>query len=463
MGCVSVVEFPRGRDERQVAAVRRRRRVRAVAGVAVGTVLALSVATGASAKTIVGTPGPDRLTATSPGGDVLVGGGGADTLIGGPGNDQIYGVRSNNVIRAGAGSNYVEGGTGDDTVTAGDGANTIYTGSGHDNIAVGNGNNYIDVGTSNDKVVAGNGNNVLHTGSGGGSYTLGNGNNTVFYGSGPAEIKLGGGVNIVYINTSSAAHSVDCGGNPQSVLYINPRTSKGGAANFGAIQRGQIRNCPTIIAQQAQHDPKEGVTRIKRGYAKFRLKGTPDRDDKLLGSHGSGTIVGGNGNNILWADHLKAGGDKRARKSTTTITSGNGNNQVFGGRGTNIISVGNGDNVIRAGEGNNTITTGSGHNVIRLQGRGRNTVTLRGGSSYVESFAKGPKPRIRCTKGAKGIVVYGRVKPRTNCKIRASAYSKRGAQYQVKGIVHIEDAPSAFEGRPKPGDNGIGVPRPPLV
>lgn len=425
--------------------------------------IGLVAADSAAAATIVGTPGRDRLVAKSAAGDVLVGGGGHDTLIGGPGDDQFYGVRSGNTIRAGAGNNVIEGGTGDDRVTAGDGANTVHTGSGHDRIELGHGNNYIDAGGGPDDVVAGHGNNVLHTGSGGGVYRVGNGNNVIFFGSGPASITAGTGVNIIYINTGSKPKLIDCGGNPASVLYINPINTKGGRGHAGGLKKGQYRNCANVIAQPTPSDPSKGVTRIERGFGSYDLTGTEDRNDTLLGGHGSGTIDGRGGNNVLWSDHLKESGGKRAREAESKITAGNGDNTIYGGRGSVTITVGSGNNVIRGAEGDTRITTRGGAQVIRLRGSGRNTITIRGGRAYVEAFTSRRRPVIRCLDGAKGTVVWGRVKAKTNCRERASAYSKKGRKLQVKGLVRVPDAVTAFEGRPKPGDNGIGVPRPALV
>lgn len=417
----------------------------------------------ASAATIVGTPGRDRLVAKSPSGDTVVGGGGADTLIGGPGNDQLYGVRSGNTIRAGAGNNVIEGGTGDDKITAGDGANTIHSGSGHDRIEVGNGNNYVDAGGGPTVVILGHGNNVLHTGSGGGSYRVGNGNNTVYFGSGPAEIAAGSGVNAIHINTGSRPKSVDCGGNPASVLYINPKNTKGGPAHAGMIKKGQIQNCPTIVEQATPEDPSNGVTKIVRGFRSYKLVGTAHRNDTLLGNHGSGTINGRGGDNVIWSDHLKEPGGKKARKAKSRISVGNGDNTIYGGRGSVTITAGKGKNVIRGAEGTTRISTRGGAQVIRLRGKGSNTVTIRGGTAYIESFTSKRAPRIRCINGAKGTVVWGRVKPKTNCRERASAYSAKGRKLQVKGLTRVPDFKTALAGRPVPGENGIGMLRPPLI
>lgn len=429
---------------------------RGLATVGVGLAMAFGMAAEAPAKTLVGSPGPDRLVGKSPAGDILYGGGGADTLIGGPGNSIIYGVRSGNRITVGDGSNYIQGGSGDDIVVAGNGNNTIYTGSGHDKITAGDGNNYVDSGGAPDQVTLGNGNNVLHTGSGGGTYQVGNGNNTIYYVSGPAHIVAGTGVNIIYVNTASAVGSVDCGGNPQSTIYINPRLDMGGVSNDKAIATGRIKNCPNIVQEKG---PQRIKSRSASTWGHISLDGDGG-NDKLFGGHGGGTINGGGGNNVLWADKIKASGGAKARSKTTTITAANGDNQIYGGRGTNIVTVGSGRNLIRGGAGDNRITTHGGDNVVRLQGAGRNTVTFHGGSNYVESFTRGSVPRVRCLSGAKAIVLYGRVKPKTNCHTRASAYSKKGKKLQVQGVEPIPDSDSAVEGRPRPGDNGIGVPPP---
>ncbi len=71
-----------------------------------GTGRARVASTTASAAVIVGTPGPDRLTARIRPVDLLFGGGGADTLIGGwPGRDLRRAL--GNTIDAGGGDNYV--------------------------------------------------------------------------------------------------------------------------------------------------------------------------------------------------------------------------------------------------------------------------------------------------------------------------------------------------------------------
>lgn len=424
------------------------------AGIAtLGVVLAIPALAGA--RTIVGTAGPDRLVGNSPGGDLLFGGGGADTLIGGPGPDIIYGVRSGNTIDGGEGNNYIEGGTGDDNVTAGNGNNTVYTGSGHDTITLGDGNNYVDPGGAPDEVRIGNGNNVVNMGGGGTDLKIGNGNNTVYYTQGADKIELGSGVNHVYLSTVWGIGSLDCGGNPESTVHVNQKVDKDLYAYNKVKSEGKIKNCPKV---ETFTGPRPVKSVRAKEWESFDLVGDEGRD-KLYGGHGGGTIDGKGGDNVLWADWVQSTGGEAAKSKTTRITAADGNNIVYGGRGTNFITVGNGRNFIRGGAWHNNITVGYGSNTIRLQGKGQNTILIKGGSAYVESFANGPAPKITCLPGARGIVVHGIRKPKTNCQTVAKAKSKRGAELQVNGIEPMPDSDPIMDGQFGPGQIS-GVPRP---
>ena len=422
-------------------------------GVLLGLAVGPPVATGA---VLIGTPSADTLVGTSPTGDTLYGGGGTDTLTGGPGPDVIYGVRSGNKIDAGEGNNYVEGGTGNDTIKAGGGNNTVYGSTGTDSITLGDGNNYVDPGGAPDTVVLGNGNNVVNGGAGGLKLTAGNGNNTVYYRSGPDELILGSGVNNVYLAQVGEFAKIDCGGNPASVLHVSSLVDPSLAFVRSAQQEGKVVGCPTIVSFEAPVKPESRVAGRTEG---FTLIGT-EGPDQLYGGHGGGFIDGKGGDNILWADRQDDNGGEFARSKTTKIRAGHGDNEIFGGRGTNDIVVGNGNNFIRGGSFHNAITVGSGNNVIRLRGDGKNTVVLKGGNAYVEAFTLGVRPRIRCTQGAKAIVVYGVRKPITDCTTVVSAKSERGKRLQILGLQHVGDSEPVVKSPLQPGQNGVGIARP---
>jgi hypothetical protein len=417
--------------------------------------IALGLAAPAAAQTKVGGPGPDRLVAAASGA-ILLGGGGPDTLLGGPGNDSLYGGRSSNTLSGGGGNNYVEGGTGDDQITAGDGANTLYGGTGHDTISAGNGNNYVDGGGAPDTIRLGNGNNVVHGGSGGADITVGSGNNTIFAPTG--TVKAGGGVNRIYISSGYITAPIDCGGNPASVLYVNTASGSDDWA-MGKLRANRLMTgCSTL---QLYDGPGAIRTQQAGLWEQFSLIGS-DRADKLLGGHGGGLIDAKGGDNIIWADQNHETGGAQAQGKNTTILAGNGDNQIFAGRGTNVVTVGSGDNFIRGGVFRNTITTGGGNNSIRLQGKSTNVITLNGGASYVESFINGTV-QVTCQAGASAAIVYSRSKPKTNCGKVVNAKTKAGERMQLLGTIRIPASDAIVDAPPLPGDGGVGVPRPAQV
>lgn len=434
------------------------RRGRRLLPTALLSVALLAAPTAADAKVKVGTPGPDTLRAGS-GGDTLWGGGGADKLYGGAGPDRLYGVRSDNKIYGRGGDDYIEGGAGSDTIDGGAGNNTIFGSSGQDKITVGDGNNYVDVGGGNDSATFGNGNNVLHTASGGGRFKLGNGNNVVYYGSGIVYITLGRGVNTIFLSATTGVRSLNCGGNPQTQVYVNERAL--GPYSLQIFTRDKAKNCPNISTYDGA---KRTTAKIAGTWEVFNLRGGSGRD-KLFGGHGGGTIDAGEGDNEVWADHNEDTGLPNSASRTTRITAGNGNNRIFGGRGINYITAGNGNNFVRGGITFNDIEVGSGDNQIRLQGsKSVNKVVIRGRGagrgSYVESLANGKKPEINCVDGAKATVIYGNTKPKTNCRPVVSARSKKGQQLQVEMTPGVPAADKLFEDQIEPGENGYGIPRP---
>lgn len=412
----------------------------------------------ASAGVKIGTPGPDHLKA-SPSGSTLWGGGGADTLVGGAGDDQIYGVRSDNRISGGGGNDYIEGGAGSDVIDGGAGNNTIFGSTGQDQIRSGDGNNYVDVGGGNDKAVLGNGDNVLITGSGGGTFSVGNGNNTIYYGSGIAYITAGSGVNEIYLSGTAGVRKLDCGGNPATTVYVNEAAL--GPYSMQIFLRDKAKHCANVTT----YDGNKRITaKIASTWGSFDFTGGAGRD-KLFGGHGGGTIDGGGGDNTIWADHLEDTGLPRSQGYTTRISVTDGDNQIYGGRGTNIITAGNGNNFVRAGAWVNDIRVGSGQNIIRLQGaKSTNTVTITGRGAnegtYVESLANGKRPVINCVDGAKASVVYGNTKPKTNCRPLVAIRSKKGARLQIEKTPGVAGSDPILDDELEPGENGIGVPRP---
>ncbi len=96
---------------------------------AVSALVLGTLAMGALAKDITGTPGDDLFSGTPEadriaalaGHDDIQARGGDDVLDGGPGNDELFGGDGNDAIDGGPGDDYLDGREGDDTLTGGPG------------------------------------------------------------------------------------------------------------------------------------------------------------------------------------------------------------------------------------------------------------------------------------------------------------------------------------------------------
>jgi hypothetical protein len=86
-------------------------------------------ATAASACTIDGTPGADRLAGTARA-DVICGRGGADKIVGRGGNDRLLGGPGADTLSGGPGRDRLDGGPGDDVLRGGAGADLLSGGTG---------------------------------------------------------------------------------------------------------------------------------------------------------------------------------------------------------------------------------------------------------------------------------------------------------------------------------------------
>jgi Ca2+-binding RTX toxin-like protein len=290
------------------------------------------------AEQYFGDAGDDTIIAIG-GDDLLDGGSGNDILSGGGGNDRIDGGSGNDLIYATAGplvpafdyTGFVvaHGGSGDDTLNAGDPrqhtSGELWGDSGNDAI-------FAPVINGSWSIYGGTGNDVIRTGTRPSHATF-----EVDGGKGDDEMHGGGGT----------AHFLGGDGNDLMTGIFGYYTFEGGAGN----------------------DTLSGV------FGTFDMKGGSGADNLTMGTTASGTMDGGDGNDILTAQN---------RHDTVVMHGGNGNDvlqdvpNTFSPRHVNGQFFGDaGNDTITAIDGNDLLNGGTGND--RLQG-GDGSDTLTGGS-----------------------------------------------------------------------------------
>jgi hypothetical protein len=115
-----------------------------------------------------------------------------------------------------------------------------------------------------------------------------------------------------------------------------------------------------------------GWPRITGVFAKVndstgrRMVGGP-ANDELLGHHGSDTIAGGAGSDVLWGDWDPSGNTTRQRD---TLRGGAGDDFIYPSHGTTRVIAGPGDDHVWAFYGRGTIDCGPGTDVARIRENG---------------------------------------------------------------------------------------------
>ena len=123
-----------------------------------------------------------------------------------------------------------------------------------------------------------------------------------------------------------------------------------------------------------------------------RKVGGPDNDE-LLGHHGSDTIAGGPGNDILWADWDPRNNNTRQHD---VLRGGPGNDFLYPSHGTNAVDGGPGNDYIWAFYGHGVIDCGPGQDTVRVRMNG--AYRLRGCEVVNHFCAFGSDGRGGCLK-----------------------------------------------------------------
>ena len=87
-------------------------------------------------------------------------------------------------------------------------------------------------------------------------------------------------------------------------------------------------------------------------------------DDELLGHHGSDTIIGSEGNDIIWGDWDPKNNNGRQKD---TLVGGPGNDFIYPSHGKTKVDAGDGNDYIWAFYGKGTIDCGPGNDRVRVR------------------------------------------------------------------------------------------------
>ena len=242
----------------------------------------------------------------------------------------------------------------------------------------------------------GDGNDTLSGGTGGDTINGGNGNDVIDSDTGPDRIDAGPGDDIIHLNSDppSAVASIDCGPGDDTV-YNSPKPK--GRTNRKLLAKQS--DCEHVIDLAATADPSRGITWSGNG-----TKHGTDRNDRLNGQHGSNTIFGMGGDDIIWGDSAHDSGGSRALKQTDMLDAGAGDDTVYAGRGNNKILGGDGNDYLQGNGVRTQIFGGNGNDSIRLAGK-NTTIDGGPGDDTITAIIASGRGKVICGAGEDTVIV----------------------------------------------------------
>lgn len=265
---------------------------------------------------------------------------GNDTVTAGNGNNTIDGGEGDNRISVGSGNNTITAGTGNDVITATSGNNTINAGDGANNVTVSSGNNNITTGIGNDTVSAGGGDNTIDVGNGNNSVIVANGNNTITSGTGADTVTAGSGINSIFTGDGNDVITV---GNAQTTVDGGTGTDK--LTYVGVTQ--------SLVVNLA-----DGMVTIDGSNQAVRVSNiehitTGSGNDTVYGSAVANEINTGDGNDSI-----------EGMDGNDTLNGGAGSDTIFGGNGDDRILGEDGNDALFGDDGDDTLIGGAGADVL---------------------------------------------------------------------------------------------------
>ena len=336
--------------------------------------------------TISGEAGNDQIW-TDAGSDTLYGGAGNDTLAAGDDHDTLYGGDGNDTLYGGDDltSDILYGGAGDDQIhTSEAGGNGVAAGDGHDTVYAGNGD---------DVVYGESGNDTLHGKDGDDFLSGGLGDDLIYAGAGNDQIRGEDGDDTLYGQDGDdtfelldvAGNDTVFGGTGQDTISFFSDSDVSISYDMDTQQAAYTQNAggsSGIIDGIEEIETSGGNDTIDASDMVSDLTVTSGAgnddifggygDDALYGGTGADSIDGNNGDDILF------GGD-----GDDSVLGGLGHDVVYGGAGDDFVDGGSGNDTLFGGDGNDwfdsgtgndTITTGTGEDTLRFEQGGNDDV-----------------------------------------------------------------------------------------
>jgi len=378
--------------------------------------------------------------------DILAGGDGDDTLSGEGGNDQLSGDAGNDRVRGGAGIDSLAGGAGNDTLDGQGGIDWLDGGEGIDDIDGGMGAAYLSddvtgmVQLLNGTMSSARGD-VAHSDRGflGVTLTGGDGDDIVDASDFQlARVVLrGGGGSDRLIGTSRSDVLEGNDGNDTLTGGVGNDQLSGGAGNDRIFGNGG-RDTLSGGSGDDSLDGGQGVSVLyEQGDVDFVLRtvdGTTELSglgtDDLVGNFAAAILIGGPSGNRIDASEFSG---------RTTLTGGDGNDQILGTENQDMIDGGAGDDLIYANSGSDIINGGDGADTID-GARGLDTILGGDGNDSLN----GGQHRDLILGGAGNDVIDGGSESVMDIITHSGNGSPQSAGDSVTGTMHQIDEALVF-------------------
>lgn len=319
---------------------------------------------------------------------------GVDIIYGGNRSQKIFGLGGNDIIIGGGGSDVIRGGVGNDRINGGRGNDQLHGDQGNDRLAGEIGDDHLDGGAGKDHLAGGMGIDI-HKG--------GRGNDVLRGDAGPDFVDGGHGTDTVsFVTQPSASGGVRVERNQPStwdstfegVRY--PGSAYGGSRAGGGSGIDGLKSVENVVGSSGEDQFNGGFGRTEAGPSNtraidvFHSKLTGGTTITLNGTSGNdhlsvtqkGNVLTIRANDLVRRIRVKgeidainlegnAGNDVLKVKGLrtdipVTLSGGDGNDRLVGGRGSDVLNDGAGNDVLIGGGGDDGLTNSAGRD--RLNG-----------------------------------------------------------------------------------------------